>query len=45
MQFLDVACRPSIPQDLNTEMRIASYIHSFLILFIMPDGSELAQPE
>ena len=44
VQFLDVACRPSIPQELSSEVRISEYIYGIPFLFIMPDGSEFAPP-
>ncbi|KAI3573748.1 hypothetical protein IWW34DRAFT_138920 [Fusarium oxysporum f. sp. albedinis] len=40
----DVACRPAIPQELSSEVRISEYIYGIPFLFIMPDGSEFAPP-
>jgi hypothetical protein len=44
VQFLDVACRPAIPQELSSEVRISEYIYDIPFLFIIPDGSEFAPP-
>lgn len=43
VQFLDVACRPSIPQGLSSEVWTSEYIYSIPFLFIMLDRSEFAQ--